>query len=386
MGGLIKEMTKQFPWKIDNRIWMAKAFQFFYHHGVSLYGVLAATMGPYLGISPLVLRLRVTKRCNLHCNYCYQAGSLNAPEKNHLSYSEWERVLDNLPRWTILDITGGEPFVATNFKELIELALGKGFRTSLITNGSHCREDILEILVKNKLMYFMVSLDGTSDVHNRLRGQSGSFEKAMKTIDCLDRIKKNYKSSYPIICIKTTVTAENCENLEEFQSMIMKNKAVQDHSLNILFQNSIRGGGQVETKMSSKFYEGNTLSLPPEGAALLADKVSLAVRNAQKMGRSLNLKPMIDLRLLRDYFSSPSSFAVKNCSKVKSVMTMYFDGSITPCDIGLNVGNIRDIDYDLSKIYAQSSFKSFWGHFINDKKYRPYCDGCCLMPHTKKPQ
>ena len=70
-----------------------------------------------------------------------------------------EKIIDKLPRHTVLDVTGGEPFIAKNFFPLMEYFLKKGHKTSVMTNGSIIDEPLLRMFVDNKLYYLMFSVE-----------------------------------------------------------------------------------------------------------------------------------------------------------------------------------------------------------------------------------
>jgi len=49
---------------------------------------------------------------------------------------------------------------------------------------------------------------------------------------------------------------------------------------------------------------------------------------------------------------------------------MYYDGTISPCDIGLNIGNIRELDYDLSRAWGLKTREPLIGEI--KKGYQPF--------------
>jgi len=67
-----------------------------------------------------------------------------------------------------------------------------------------------------KLLAIEISLDGTAEYHNKLRGSKYSFRKAMATYDALEEAQR----SDPRLRIHTvaTVTAENIDEVEALTS------------------------------------------------------------------------------------------------------------------------------------------------------------------------
>jgi len=105
------------------------------YNNLRFFGFINNLLPDSIKLSPLVLRIRITNKCNLHCGFCYLSGNLNIGEENHLTLAEWKIIIDKLPAWTIIDITGAEPFLAKNFKEILELLLQRKFKVSITTNG-----------------------------------------------------------------------------------------------------------------------------------------------------------------------------------------------------------------------------------------------------------
>ena len=153
-----------------------------YDYGLGFYGWLNGYVSTFYPLSPLVLRIRITKNCNFRCSFCFQSESLNPGEKGHLSIEEWKKVIDNLPRRTILDVTGGEPFIAKNFIPLMDYFLSKGHKTSVTTNGSLYNEDLLNMFVDKKLYYLMFSVEDIGEAHDEMRSYPKSYEKIIKNL------------------------------------------------------------------------------------------------------------------------------------------------------------------------------------------------------------
>jgi MoaA/NifB/PqqE/SkfB family radical SAM enzyme len=80
-----------------------------------------------------------------------------------------------------LAISGGEPLLYPNLKELLDSAKYIGMRTSLITNGSFSESKYAEM--QGLLDSIAVSIDGSQDLHNQVRANKSSFQKVDKFLD-----------------------------------------------------------------------------------------------------------------------------------------------------------------------------------------------------------
>ena len=87
------------------------------------------------------LRLAVTDRCNLRCQYCMPAKGIDiVNRKELLSYKEMYRITRVLSELGVnkVRLTGGEPFVRKNFVNFLEsLSFNKNLQEiNITTNGA----------------------------------------------------------------------------------------------------------------------------------------------------------------------------------------------------------------------------------------------------------
>jgi 12,18-didecarboxysiroheme deacetylase len=122
----------------------------------------------------------VTRRCNLKCLHCYaQATATGAPDE--LSLAEGLALLRDLRDFgvPVVLFSGGEPLLRPDLFHLVEQAVAYGMRAVLSTNGTLIDRDLARRLQGLGLSYVGISLDGTEAVHDRFRGQKGSFAAAL---------------------------------------------------------------------------------------------------------------------------------------------------------------------------------------------------------------
>lgn len=136
-----------------------------------------------------LVQVHLSESCNLRCKHCYQESSGKSPL---LSVVDFANVLDQAR--TIarqrgfdklqLNLTGGEPLLVKNIKEYIEVALSKVDKLLFLTNGTLVDESFVEFLKGKDKVRVQVSLDGTKEVHDAIRGK-GSFDRAIRGIRLL---------------------------------------------------------------------------------------------------------------------------------------------------------------------------------------------------------
>lgn len=121
--------------------------------------------------------------------------------KGHMDYDAFCRVAEMLYHYDsdgVVTLTGGEPTMHPDFKEIVLRASQRFDRVCVTTNGSF-GDDIARYLVPlmDKNVYLQISIDGTQEVHDAIRGNF-AFECAVHNI------KQMYDVSSHI-AISTTV-------------------------------------------------------------------------------------------------------------------------------------------------------------------------------------
>jgi radical SAM protein with 4Fe4S-binding SPASM domain len=129
------------------------------------------------------LDLQVTLRCNLKCDFC-------SVDANHWANEDLplESILTLIKQahqlgMTELHLTGGEPALRDDLETIIHNASRLWVITRVITNGTLLNSDRLRALRNAGLNNIMVSIDGDEVNHDSMRGVSGSYEKAMATVE-----------------------------------------------------------------------------------------------------------------------------------------------------------------------------------------------------------
>ncbi|PYE39164.1 radical SAM protein with 4Fe4S-binding SPASM domain [Rhizobium sp. PP-F2F-G20b] len=132
-----------------------------------------APKGPHLKL----LQIETLLRCNLYCSYCYCEAGKERPEA--LSSLQLGEILSDADRLGVLDVdfTGGEFFLRSDWKELIQEARRRCFHTSIHTNGMALTERNVAFLAEHAVKKIQISADGMdAETHNSVRGHPASFQ------------------------------------------------------------------------------------------------------------------------------------------------------------------------------------------------------------------
>jgi len=126
---------------------------------------------------PIILTHALTHRCNSRCRICDIWRS--PPNGAEMTTPEVEAMLDDAWRQNFVAYValGGEPMLRRDTPDILAYAKGRGFYTSLITNGTRLAEEAPRLVESADLIW--VSLDHDSPYHDEMRGLDGAYEGAV---------------------------------------------------------------------------------------------------------------------------------------------------------------------------------------------------------------
>jgi len=132
--------------------------------------------------TPLFASYNVTGRCNLRCVFCewWKTDTPELPTKKALAAIDAVCSL-GVP---FFDLSGGEPLLRKDLNILAKRAASHGCFVSMNTNGTLLNESRVSE-VADAFDLVVVSLDGPKEVHDKIRGVSGTYDKAVEAIRLL---------------------------------------------------------------------------------------------------------------------------------------------------------------------------------------------------------
>ena len=141
------------------------------------------------GVPPLTsLYLYISGSCNLACRHCWITPTYQSVENGgqHIEVDDVRKAIREARPLGLqtVKLTGGEPVLHPQFRELVSLLDGDGLQIHIETNGTFIDRNLAKFLKQRKHVSFIsVSLDGADeDTHEGLRGVRGSFALAVSGI------------------------------------------------------------------------------------------------------------------------------------------------------------------------------------------------------------
>jgi MoaA/NifB/PqqE/SkfB family radical SAM enzyme len=118
----------------------------------------------------------VTYRCNARCNMCSRYKKPSRPEEE-LSLD----TIRKLPPMYFTNITGGEPFIRTDLKDIVRELKKKSDRIVISTNGFFA-DRILDLCREFPDIGIRISIEGLEETNNRIRGLEDGFNRGYATL------------------------------------------------------------------------------------------------------------------------------------------------------------------------------------------------------------
>ena len=143
----------------------------------------------------------VTYRCNAKCTMCNRYKAPSTPEEE-ISIE----TIKKLPEMYFTNITGGEPFIREDIKDIVRELDKKSDRIVISTNGFFT-EKIIDLCKEFPNVGIRISIEGLEETNNAIRGLEDGFNKGVSTL------KKLVEMGHPDVGFGMTVQDANAKDL-----------------------------------------------------------------------------------------------------------------------------------------------------------------------------
>jgi len=189
------------------------------------------------------VRLAVTDRCNLRCQYCMPAHGIDiVPRVELLTYKEMYRLIRVLTELGVnkIRLTGGEPFVRKGFVEFLEMLSFNDLLEdiNITTNGVLIYKHIETLEKLQKVKNINLSIDSLqADKFNEITRRN-TFDEVFKTMEALEKSSMN---------LKLNVVVQSGINTNEINDFVRLTKD-KDIAVRFIEEIPFNGEGQREMK------------------------------------------------------------------------------------------------------------------------------------------
>jgi MoaA/NifB/PqqE/SkfB family radical SAM enzyme len=328
--------------------------------------------------------LEVTRRCNLRCVMCQYIEWLKGTEpaeqrEGELSTEEWLEVVSQIPWFSVITFTGGEPLLRKDFLDILARASEK-HRTHFITNATLLDDGkarrVAEISAPRfgaaGLNFVGISLDGPEPVHDRIRSMPGAFKKSAEGIARIVANREALKTQCPIIHVTTVIQKENLDYLSQMPRVV---KELGADVLNFTLEVRVH---ELENFSHSDpaGYKREDVRTPHLDPEKLRDALRETRAAAREAGIELRTPDMPDEQIVA-YYAGESDLRKFRCGFIWSGMFVGYRGIIYPCWLQ-SVGDVRR--QTLKSAWNGPEFRQFRQR-VRSGLFNP-CAGCCFISYT----
>lgn len=289
---------------------------------------------------PLSGTFELSPVCNFACKMCYvrkTAKEVQQSPRPILTLDDWRRIAREArdAGMVYLLLTGGEPFLWSDFWTLYEELIQMGFVISINTNGSMIDEEAIERMKKLPPRRINITLYGAGDeTYRNLCGISGVFDR-------VDRAIVGLKKAGIPLRLNCSLTPYNVSDLEQMLDYAEQHE-VELAVNSYMFPPIRRDSDQIGV---------NEARFSPEDAAkyrLLVYKRQNSPKNYRRLLEDI-LKGYVDPPGLDENCVDPVDGRIR-CRAGKATFWVTWDGWVTPC------GMMTEPKIDLTG----RSFREIW--------------------------
>lgn len=297
--------------------------------------------------TPVNLTLYATNRCNANCKHCFYKSELNIKQEE-LSLEQIRKIAKSLRhKLQTLMISGGEPFLRDDIVEICRLFLqeNKTRRITIDTNGMLVNKiigNVKEILaLKPETLHIQVSLDGPKDMHDKMRGVKGCYEKAVSTLKQLEAIGDKRLQ----LSIMTTACKINSSVLPAFAGQMANEHPKVLHKFNI-----VRGARTGTFALPADITSGldtEEEQMDIKDMEALFDKVErVASKNKDEIWqKAQKLKWERCIEILK------TKKKICECLAGYTFGVIYSSGDVALCEPAKPFANLKEFDYDFYRLW-----------------------------------
>ncbi len=170
---------------------------------------------------PLSGTFELTARCNLDCRMCYIHKRENdkAALARELTAGEWLQLAEACQRsgTLLLLLTGGEPLLRPDFREIYTGCRRLGLMVSINSNATLMDSSMVDFLASDPPSRVNITLYGASpETYGTLCGDPGAYERAVQAILAL-------KEAGVLVKLNCSVTPYNRQDLEKICAFAREN-------------------------------------------------------------------------------------------------------------------------------------------------------------------
>ena len=289
---------------------------------------------------PVSISFEPTTSCNLRCPECPSGLRQFTRPTGMLKKDFFTETIDDIHRHLLYLIFyfQGEPYLNTDFLEMVKYASKKGIYTATSTNAHYLTDEAARKTIESGLDRLIISIDGTTqDVYQQYR-VGGHLDKVLEGARNIVKWKKELKSKTPFVFFQFLVVKPNEHQVEDIKRLAKE-----------------IGVDEVRFKTAQVYnFENDPNKLIPENDTFSRYKKTADGKYAAK------------------------NKLANHCWKLWHANVITWDGLVVPCcfdkDAMHQLGNLKNESF--KNIWHNSNYKQFRSELMSSRKNIDICSNC----------
>lgn len=286
---------------------------------------------------PLISVFYLTNICNYKCMMC---NIWRNKQKNVIPLIKFKKIINDLSQMGCyyVGISGGEPLLLNDIYERLQYAKSKIPYVHMVTNGYLLDEKSAKQLGKIGIDDIALSIDGPKEIHDKIRGIDGAFDRTVNAIKLLKKYSPQTK-----IVVNTIISPYNIDKLYDVVKLVKRlgvNQKFQPLNIHPTFKNQ---------DSISKNYPINNTDI---------QKIKEFIKFIQKQKFVINSKYF--LKNIPNYFKKQLKYGVFNsqCNLPYYYCEFNEKCEVFPCLTAMNWENGFEINENFKKTFNSKNYKN----------------------------
>ena len=282
----------------------------------------------------------LTNICNLACHFCFQSRDKRA---DAMTGDQWINLVDQLPEYARVTLTGGEPLAFNDFKRVFT-HIAKKHQCNMITNGILLSEKVIDLLLAEpNFKVLSISIDDIGNKNRDVRPEH--WDRMVNVLNYFHK-RKAELGSQCILDAKTVVLDSNAHDLLDIHKYCIEVLGINTHAFQFLKGSPLQ---HADTMVDMERMFEETHAQTYENMPVIWDQLEQVRQYSAKTSSQVFVHPKFsDLAsptalIPNDDFNlsdfDPNKYQL--CKFPWSSVHVNVDGSLFPC-IAVGMGNVKD--------------------------------------------
>ena len=175
---------------------------------------------------PFLINFDVSNLCVLKCPLCPTGRGDKRQTKGVMKFEDFKVVFDKVKDYLFFVwlYNWGEPFMCQDIFKIVDYCHKNKVGVRLHSNLNYYNDSIIKNIVKSKIDYISLSIDGFTQKNYRFYRKNGDINKVFSGIKKIQKYKKEFKSKRPILVWQYLINNRNQGEVEQARLFALSNK------------------------------------------------------------------------------------------------------------------------------------------------------------------